>query len=262
MAKLACPAFLGAERVGLPEQTYDRGGVAMKKRSAAVRRIKVCTAVLFTLCILALASSAQAAIVFYDDFEDGNHDGWLVSTTGGTGSTSVVNHNLSQMAYVTHSGGAKHSLSHDFSYVPSDILSFDMHAITGGGGRGTIAWAGVTISFLDWINSPLGRVRLLNTNDQTTLGQNDYYIDNTQHFYENTWDFYSSLAGLGASDPITTVGLEFWVAGQSNITSHSWGQVWFDNVKVETVPIPSAVLLLGSGLMGLLGVTRLKRRPC
>ena len=118
----------------------------MKKRSATGRHMKLITAMLITLFLLALAPSAQA--YFYDDFEDGNHDGWLLSHPGGSGSTSVVDHNASQMAYITHTGTYSHALSRDFNYVSSDIISFDMHAETLGSEYGTDAWGGVTGSFL------------------------------------------------------------------------------------------------------------------
>ncbi len=35
----------------------------------------------------------------------------------------------SQMAFAQHTGSGTHSLSHDFAYAASDVLSFDMHAV-------------------------------------------------------------------------------------------------------------------------------------
>jgi hypothetical protein len=36
-------------------------------------------------------------------------------------------------------------------------------------------------------------------------------------------------------------------------------QVIFDNVNLETVPVPPAALLFGSGLLGLVGIARRKK---
>ena len=37
------------------------------------------------------------------------------------------------------------------------------------------------------------------------------------------------------------------------------GEVWFDNVSVSAVPVPAAVWLFGSGLIGLAGFARRKK---
>jgi hypothetical protein len=98
--------------------------------------------------------------------------------------------------------------------------------------------------------SQMASVRLLNTNDRDILGTYDYYIDNSQHSSANLGDFYAS----------TIASLLFWVQGQTALVNYrSTTQVGVDDVQVEAVPIPSAVLLLGSGLMGLLGVIRGQR---
>ena len=79
-----------------------------------------------------------------------------------------------------------------------------------------------------------------------------------------TMSDYLAAAGLGAGDPVTKVSLEFFATAQ-----YSWGgniypngapsaSVWFDNVTVGAVPLPPALWLFGSGLLGLIGVARRK----
>lgn len=226
--------------------------------------MKHISALLIIICTLVMVPSAQAAIVFLDNFEDGNPDGWLESTPAGTGSTGVEIHNDSQMAYAKHTGSYLHSLSHDFIYRPDDILSFDMHAETIYGGNNANAWAGVTVSFLNSFNATIGSARLLNTTNSSSLGTHDMEIDSSQHSYRNTWTDFANLAGLSTSDPIAKVSLQFWAQGQTTSsytrTYRSTANVWFDNVQVESVPVPPAIVLFGSGLVGLLGVMRRKRQ--
>ena len=231
----------------------------MKNGFAAVRHRKVCTLMLVFLSLLVLATSARAAMVFFDDFEDGDHSGWFVSSMGGSSSTGVTEYNESQMAYVQHTGAYNYVLSHDFTYVSNGILSFDMQAVTVGGAYSTDAWAGVTISFLDDFNSTLGYVRLLN-NTTGSLGEFDRLVDQCQHSYENSFADFALLAGLDSSAPINTVSLQFWAQAQTaDGNNHSWATVWFDDVKVESAPVPPAILLLGSGMIGLWGVRRRQR---
>jgi hypothetical protein len=232
----------------------------MKNKSVAGRYMKTGTAMLIIIVLLALAPSAQAAIVFYDDFEEGNHDDWALSTTGGTGSTSVVEHNLSQMAYIDHTGIYRHTLSHDFSYAPGDMLSFDMHAVTVAADHNTQSSAGVTLSFLNGFNTSLGHISLINPTDPAMLGAYEYEIDGAQHHYSNLMSTYVAQTNIADESAIESLSLQFWAQGQTSIfNDRSKAQLWFDNVQVESVPIPSAILLLGGGLMGLLGV-RYRRR--
>jgi hypothetical protein len=213
---------------------------------------------IFLLVLLAFQPINPAHSAF--DFEDGSLDGWLEVTTGDSGSTGIAAHNGSEMAYAEHTGSYMHGLSRDYDYIPDNTLSFDMQAIANSGGRSTQAWAGVQVSFLDSFKSTLGSARLLNVTSGITLGDNDRGIDSTQHHYENTWADYASLAGLDPTDGnIDHISLLFYTEAQTNYPfgNRSYATVWFDNVEVEAVPIPSAFLLLGSGILGL---GMLKRR--
>ena len=232
---------------------------------------KLCATSLLATFLVIVSSSASAALVFFDDFEDGNTLGWLetiVPGAGGSGSTGVEFHNESQMAYVYHRGSGSHSLSHDFSYLANDTLSFDMHAVANTGTTatgGTLhSSTGVTISFLNFLNVSLGSISLVNATNPASLDANSIAIDSLQHNYSGLMSDFATIAGLDAGDPISKVSLEFF-----STAAYSWGgniypngyssaKVWFDNVTVSAVPVPAAAWLFGSGLIGLVGVARRK----
>jgi hypothetical protein len=213
--------------------------------------------------VIGIVGGANAATVFVDDFEDGNAAGWL-ETFSGSGSTGVELHNSSLMAFAKHSASGSHSLSHDFSYDPTYTLSFDMHATanrTSVTGTPAEAKSGVIVSFLNTFNSQLGSAGLIYATNSSLLGANDSAIDNSQHNYSALMGDYAALAGLGATDPISTISLNFFAYGQTQWTTSS-AAVWFDNVKANdtsAVPVPSAVWLLGSGLIGLADMKRRKK---
>lgn len=80
----------------------------------------LCATGLLASFLMTASLTANAAIVYSDDFEDGDHVSWLSTSVigqGGSGSTGVELHNSSQMAFVYHRGQGRDSLSHDFSYL-------------------------------------------------------------------------------------------------------------------------------------------------
>lgn len=222
---------------------------------------KLCATGLLASFLVVVSSSTSAA-VFFDDFEDGDTSGWLEGATSGVGSTGVELHNTSQMAFVHQTGSGARSLSIDFSYLASDTLSFDMHAVAFSAADvfGTAhASSGVTISFLNTFNLELGSASLVNATNPGTLGPNDSLIDNLQHNYSSLLSDYAALAGLDTTDPISKVSLTYFATGQTTRTGgRTSATVWFDNVTVSAVPVPAAAWLFGSGLVGLVGVARRK----
>ncbi len=217
---------------------------------------RVSAYILFVLVLAFACSNASAA--FVDDFEDGNADGWM-ETYNGSGSTGVTTKNSSQMAYSSHSGSGKHLLSMDFDYMGSSILAFDMLA-TSYTNRGANAASGVELTFLDNWNAVLGSARFINVTSASWLGDNDVEIQDLQHNYSDSMSSFATLAGLGGGDAISKLSLSFFAVGQTDWVYNSSATVWFDNVTVGAgaVPIPAAVWLFGSGLLGLLGASRKK----
>jgi hypothetical protein len=218
---------------------------------------RVSAYILYCLGLLFTCSNASAA--FVDNFEDENADGWLL-TSSGSGSTGVELHNASQMAYATHTGSGFHMLSMDFNYLASNSLSFDMHAVAYPSSASN-AISGIELSFLNNLNVELGSTRLANATELSWIDTTDLLVDNVQHHYEASFSDFAALAGLGATDPISTLSISFFAQAQTTnypYNNRSNATVWFDNVNVSAVPVPAAVWLFGSGLLGLLGLTRTK----
>ena len=204
------------------------------------------------LGVLASVPLVGAATIFFNDFEDGDHLGWLESTTGGSGSTGVELHNSSQMAFIQHTGNDFHSLSYDFSYAANQHLSFDMHTVAHSadvstGGALVHAGSGVTLSFLDVFNTTLGSVSLTYRTDPASLGENSILVDTSQHNYDLLMSDYASQAGMDAADPIVKVSLSFWAWGVTSFHGHaSNATVWFDNVTISGEPVNTPVDLSGT----------------
>lgn len=216
-----------------------------------------------------LSIPAYSATVVFDDFEDLNLDGWLQSSSGGAATFDVVNKNGSNRAHLRHvsntASGDQSSLSMTFDYNASDIVSFEMEALAflgqfGGAVRHGLA--GVEVSFLDTFNVPLGSAGLFNVTSTSLLGPNDQSILSTQQSYSATMAQFAGLAGLDSSDTVSKMSISFLARGffafggnvQPNI--RSGGDVWFDNFSVAPIPLPPAVLIFLSGLLGLIGIAR------
>jgi hypothetical protein len=232
-----------------------------------VMKMKIVKGLVIGFLVFSIVGAANAAITFPEDFEDGNHDGWLVGVATGNGTTGVEIHNSSQMAFITQLGSGSHSLSTDFGYSASETLSFDMHAIAQSAydssfERHSHANSGVQVSFLNAFNTELGYIRLIN-NSSGTYGTNDIPIDDLQHNYSALLSAWAAQAGLGYADPISKVSLSFFASAGSTTYSNAYGQVWFDNINgngngTPVVPAPGAIMLgsIGIGLVGWLRRSR------
>ena len=233
--------------------------------------IRVCTAYavgLLASVLVIFSSSASATTVFLDNFENGNSAGWLGSTTGGSGSIGVELHNSSKMAFVQHTGSGLHSLSMDFSYVSSETLSFDMHAVANAVSNrfGDLdhSISAVSLSFLNIFNQSLGSLRLVNASTPAFLVAHDIPVDQVQHNYSVSMGDYAALVGLGSANPIAKLSLSFFSVGQTDFfRANSNAKVWFDNVTITriptTIPIPATLPLLLFGVAGL-GLIERKRQ--
>jgi len=88
--------------------------------------------------------------------------------------------------------------------------------------------------------------------------------DNEDTVDVSVGSFYSESFTLAITDPLTTYSRAFTVNSQTSasiVFDHAGGDnfgIFLDNVVLTSVPIPASAWLLGSGLMGLIGVARRK----
>jgi hypothetical protein len=219
------------------------------------RQVSIAAVAVAIGCLAALPAKAA-----YFDFEDGTLQGWLTSTTGGSGSTTAELHNGSMMAYVLHTGAGTHYLSHDFTYVATDRLAFDMHAVSVPSGRGDAAASGVTVSFLNAVNVSVGSVGLYNTTNPGGLGAHSFAVDNLPHNYDNPMSTWADLAGIAPATPISKISVSFVSSANTSFFGDvSVAKVWADNILVGVVPEPSERVLLLAGL-GVLALVVAKRQ--
>lgn len=221
---------------------------------------KLLAGLLLGFLMFCLVGVANAATVFLDDFEDLNPDGW--SVTGG-GSTGTIFVNGSNMAYASNSQSGSLSLSREFTYESNYVLSFDMQTLANTGStndrRTTHAASGITISFENSFNQKLGEVSFVYATSATLLPSNAYIISNTLDSFEASM---SDWANIAMVDPVATIAdieLEFWSIGRTRdvpLGSSASATIYFDNIQIESVPIPGTFWLIGSGLLGLVGYRR------
>ena len=93
-----------------------------------------------------------------------------------------------------------------------------------------------------------------------TFNASDFYVINWQPTSISNWawtlDFYNDSSLPAVVGPVTLID---GISG--NDTSMNFGNILHPNIRVNvnTVPIPAAVWLFGSGLIGLIGIARRKK---
>ena len=203
----------------------------------------------------------NAAILFSDDFEDLNHNGWNISGTSGT--SGVEFDNESNWAYISTSNSPMYSLTREFTYDPNHMLSFDYHPVYAAQGQNGSSASGYSVSFENSLNIELGSVTFLHSTTGYSLPDNSYVVDNSVDHSEAFMSDWANLALVDPSADISSIVLDFWVDGTSSSSggwvSGSSARMRFDNVVVSTVPVPPAIWLFGSSLLGLIGVLKRKK---
>jgi hypothetical protein len=180
--------------------------------------------------VIVAVTPSQAAYIFEDDFDAGNSGVGVLNYTG--------------FAKWTVSGGTVDLIGNGyFDFYPGNGLYVDLDGSTGQAGTmstNMIFSAGTYEIEFDLGNSPYG-----NPNEVViSLGFGSWSTNVTRTPGDGL-DEYSFIVTTNQAGPLTFRNL-----GGDNI-----GAI-LDCVEVTAVPIPGAVWLLGSGLLGLLGLKR------
>ena len=236
------------------------------KTTTKQKALGVMLSTLTFLGVMIIETTAHAATIFLDDFEDGDASGWATSSAG-SGSTGVVFNNESMRAFASQVGTGSTALSRDFDYGSDLLLSFDMQVIANTGispvGGLLNASGGVTVSFLSQFNVGLGSVTFAHSTSGS-VPTDWLFIDETINNFSGSMLEFAGLAGLDDSSGISILSLDFFSTAATSPygDASSNSIVYFDNVSISTstptIPIPAAIWLFGSGLIGLIGVARRK----
>ena len=193
---------------------------------------------------LTFSATSMAALVPNGDFENGG-DSWGVEPAGGAsfsfeatggngGGYLQMNNTTAAWGGVAISTDADPaSLLADFGVTAGTSHDFlwDMKALSGPGLNGGIK--------LEYIDAGGGVV---------TSG--DHYFDST-----TDWQSFSFTETVDAN----AVRMKIVLVGIDNSSIYGFDNVCVDDCSVAAVPVPAAVWLFGSGLLGLVGVARRKK---
>ena len=193
---------------------------------------------------LTFSASSMAGLVPNGDFESGL-DSWGLelgggsafshSATGGNGGGYLVmdNRNAAWGGVAVSTDDAAGSLLGDFGVAAGQNINvlWDMKAVSGPGG-------GSGIKMESW--GETGKIS--DTGDQVFAATID-------------WSSYSFNYTI---DP-TATRLKIVLLGINGDSVMGYDNVCIDDCSAPAVPVPAAVWLFGSGLLGLIGVARRKR---
>ena len=187
--------------------------------------------------LISFPAMSHASTVFSDNFESGSLSQWT-STNG-----QIVSDPIGGSNHVIHfaqnkSGGDAFTAS-SFVISPGMSYTFSFDYL------GTTAGSPQAYASISPVNTTVGYWRFSSTGSPPQLLIND----NTWHSY--LFNFDSSI--------FTTIGGTNSLYLVFEQAAGTVGTAYFDNVSLSAVPIPAAVWLLGSGLIGLLGARRLKK---
>lgn len=198
-----------------------------------MKRFTTAAVLFFVISMTLAASTVMAATVYSNlDFSDNNPSaGQVINNVSitDTGSQYSINMLLNGTPFAGTSYSVLMSSASDGVFLEPSY-SLDANAYNEAGRRGT-AVLKVSFSGTDYSSSNPGLSFFHSTTDKTL-----------------TWIIDKNILFSGAN---------FWFAGQSYKTGDL--NTIYSQTKVAATPIPSAAWLLGTGILGLVGLSRRRR---
>jgi hypothetical protein len=251
-----------------------KGGLAFSIPSRSMRGVTMKRILTLVAVLTLLFAGATQAYVIFDNFNDGNADGWWLTAPNYPNNPTTGNWRIqNQMLLEDYNSDQLKALVRDYQFS-SQIIETRLSL----NGDGTNGYGGVTLWYQDvnnWIDVEVypklaladtigaivvvevvsGEARrvspvsynlseytwyLLKVVADGQTGNLDIFLDNNFLF---TYDSmrpgsYSGLSGLNAGN----------------------GGGSFDDFRTTAVPIPGGFWLFGSGLVGIIGFAKLKRK--
>lgn len=204
--------------------------------------------------VLCFAGSLSFGTVFYEDFEDGDLNGW---DFGGRELTvndrvDIVDHRGSNMAMVFHDGWSETYLKKTVDYNAKLNFSFDLETSLypeAPFSNNSFAHAGYVFHFLNENDTEIGRVYYASINSTFR-----YPSWNTDTNSTNFMDLSFRRHSLGVQDVLSKIVIDESKIAKVNLyfnaycSSDSYNMhsiVWVDNIEI--VPEPATLLLFGLG---------------
>jgi len=219
---------------------------------------------------VAFVGEATAASTFSDDFEGGNLDNWTIDgrQLAGTNIANTVTRHGSTMGHLFKTSFTEVTFERPFDYQPSLRFNFDME-VTASSQPAPPAYygsSGVDFSFRDAGGEDLGSVWYLYATTGFVFDR--YNPDPAREVVavpNGVLEHYSlsveDMLDLITIDEtaIDDVIMRFRTYSSTYPYPSVSAELWVDNINTNPIPLPPAILLFGTGLLGL-GVASWRRR--
>jgi hypothetical protein len=215
----------------------------------------------FLYVIAFVVVSAQAVVIFEDDFEDGTLNKWTIDgRQQGVNVAEVVTKNSTQMAHFYHKNFSEITMSKRFDYDPALTFSFDMEVVPHSDASSTSSHytcGNASFVFFDSSNTELGIVLYTCTTSSYPFvigGAVPYWwgfpIPQGAGVVSYNLNIQNLLSNITIDvGSISYVNLGF-AAYASTDSYNSYTNMWVDNVVVT--PEPATLLLLAAGSLAVL----------